>query len=108
MLQYSCSGFHGSWTMFSFSSFADPTTVLQWNKPSFIISTLLYMCVWEMFCDTNIILNISLKTLTVTQEYSKYIGVNIQIGLENRKVDKANSQLLFFLGQRWYYIKTAI
>lgn len=47
-------GLHGSFTCrgtgnhlgFLICIFADPTAVLKWNYPSFITSTLLYICIW--------------------------------------------------------------
>lgn len=47
-----------------------------------------------------VILSTSLKALTGTHEHSTDFGKHELIGLENKKVVKASSQLLFLLGQR--------
>lgn len=66
------------------------------------MSALLYM-----FDKCFVILNTSFKVLTVTHEHSARFGMRELIGLENKKVIKGSSQLLFFLGQRQHNMKTA-
>ena len=67
------------------------------------MSTLLYM-----FDKCFVILNTSLKVLTVKHDRSTHFGMHELIGLENKKVVKASSQLVFLSGQRQHNMKTAI
>lgn len=67
------------------------------------MSALLYM-----FDKCFAVLNTSSKILIVTHEHSARLDMHELIGLENKKVVRETSQLLFLLDQRQYSMKTAI